>query len=400
MMSSSSPSPGRGGLGRRYAGLGARRIWWGIVILVGIQLAVDLGETVGGFTHHPEPELVLTAWAVVIVADLAVIVVTRVLGDHLPNWMFGLFVGALAVGLVLDLAAATSQSEPGFSISVGRSATLSLLLALTTRPARELVAAALGFTLVTAIGMAINGAFEPATRQHAIFTLSQMALTIAVAAIAISGFRDLVRRELERARSRAALLAPRVTVGIDQSEQLARLDLAAESLLAAVAEGRVQLPLNEEIARRAGALATDLRLHLLESRSRTWLDLAIEESELLAAAVRVEDPTVSAGLLSPTQRGALLSALWLLAEARPARRDASAAIVTFERPVQVGFAPSVYVLPVTVQLRHARRSGFDAGVWQHFAQVGDYREVHDHAALRVEIRATVPVSALGVPLDR
>src|SRR5690606_13178001 len=116
-------------------------------------------------------------------------------------------------------------------------------------------------TLLAAIGMGVDGAFEPATIQIAVFTLCHMAFTVVVATVAMAGFRALVRREIEQVLSRTALLAPRLTVGIDQSEQLARLDLAAESLLAAVAESRVQLPLNDEIARRAGALATELRLH-------------------------------------------------------------------------------------------------------------------------------------------
>ena len=232
------------------------------------------------------------------------------------------------------------------------------------------------------------------------FTLVQMCLTIVVAAISMNGLRELVRRELEQVRSRAALSAPQVTVGIDQSEQLARLDLAAESLLAAVAEGRVQLPLNEEIARRASTLATELRMHLLESRSQTWLDLAIAESELLAAAVRVEDPTVNAGLLTPAQRGALLSALWLLAEARPARRSTGPTVmVAFEAPTALGIGAAMSV-PITIKLDHPRRTRSDPGIWQHLAQIGNYRESQEHGALRVEIRATVPFGPASQSLGR
>ena len=393
------------GVGRRlqprHAGLGARRLWWGILVLVGIQMAYDLGQTIGGIARHPAPELVVTAWGVLLVAVAAVMVVTRALGDRLPNWMFGLYTGALAIVLVLDIAATWSDPDLEHALTVGRSATLALLIALPARPEREIVAAALGFTLLAATGMGVDGAFEPATMQISVLTLCHMAFTVIVAAVTMVGFRALVRREIERVLSRAALLAPRLTVGIDQSEQLARLDLAAESLLAAVAESRVQLPLNDEIARRAGALATELRLHLLESRSRTWLDLAIEESALLGAAVRVSDETSSAGLLGPRQRSALLSALWLLAEQQPGRRAApSPTLVTISKPLPLTSTPSTLAVPIAVQLGGDRRSGFDPGVWEHFAQIGDYREAREHGVSRVEIHAITPVAGLRTPADR
>jgi len=382
---------GRRPLGRRHAGLGARRLWWGVIVLVAIQMVFDVGQSLGDVDRINRPVLVVTAWAVLIVADVAVMLVTRALGDHLPNWMFGLFVGALATSLVLDLAASWGPPTQDLALSAGRTATLSLLLALPTRPALELVLATLGFTFITTLSMALDGVLALETLHSSVFTLSQMCFTVLVAIIAMSSFRDLVRREIEHARTRTAVFAPRLTLGIDQSEQLARLDLAAESLLAAVAEGRVQLPLNEDIARRAGTLASELRSHLLESRSRTWLDLAIEESELLAAAVRVEDPSTSAGLLGPRQRGALLSALWLIADQQPPRRlGTPATLVRIHRPARSGATSAALALPIVIQLSQHRRSGLDAGIWEHIGKVGDYREVHEQGAVRIEVRAIVP----------
>ncbi|HWL59785.1 MAG TPA: hypothetical protein VNQ48_02750 [Microbacteriaceae bacterium] len=379
-------------LGRRHAGLGARRIWWGMLILVGIQMAYDLGQTIGGDAQQVAPELVLTAWGVLLVADLAVIVVVRVLNDHLPNWMFGLFVAALVIVILLDLTVTWMRPEAGSPVTVGRSAVLSLLLALTTRPEREVLIAGLGLAALCAAGMALDGAFVPPTMQHSIFTICHVSLTIVVATIAIAGFRAMVRREIEEELSRAALLAPQLTVGIYQSERLARLDLAAESLLAAVAEGRVQLPLNEEIARRAGSIASELRHHLLESRSRTWLDLAIEESELLGAAVRVTDDSASAGLLGPDQRSALLSVLWLLAEPRRPRRDAlTPTLVTVSQPMLgPSTRPDMIALPVSVQFGSDQRARLEPGVWERFGRIGEYREVREQGTLRVDILALVP----------
>lgn len=142
-------------------------------------------------------------------------------------------------------------------------------------------------------------------------------------------------------------------------------------------------------------------MHLLDSRSKTWLDLAIEESKLLAAAVRVEDEFNGAGLLGPRQRGALLSALWLLAEQHPTRRGApSATLVEFDRPVQVSPTSSVLAVPIRIRLGSSRRSGFEPGIWERFAQVGDYREVNDPGAFGVEISAAVPVAGPRMGVDR
>ena len=392
---------GRAAAGRRYAGLGARRLWLGLILLVGIQMAFGLSEAVGALSTYSRPELALTAWAVIIVADLAVIAVTRALGDHLPNWMFGLFVAALTVALLLDFASTWGHPELRHSITSGVSATLSLLIALPTRPEREVRITAYVFTAGTAGVMALDGAMAPPQLYNSVFILCQMCFTVVVATIVIAAFRSLIKHEIERELSTASLSAPRLTVGAEQSEQLARLDLAAESLLAAVAEGRVQLPLDEAIARRAGVLATELRLHLLESRRQTWLDLAIEESTLLADAVRIDDVENSAGLLSPRQRGALLSALWLIAERPPARRPKrSPTRVVFARATQPSDGSSSLIVPIRMHFGATGRYGVDPGVWEHVAQVGSYREVSEPGDFRIEIDAVVPVAGARPPLDR
>jgi hypothetical protein len=58
------------------------------------------------------------------------------------------------------------------------------------------------------------------------------------------------------------------------SEELARLDLAAEELLESVATGRneTSLPFYPRRRRRQHPLATanELRLHLIEGRRETW----------------------------------------------------------------------------------------------------------------------------------
>ena len=57
-----------------------------------------------------------------------------------------------------------------------------------------------------------------------------------------------------------------------------------------VGDGTTVLPLDPQRAAHAAALATSLRLHLIEGRRETWLHHAIQESELLAPLVELHDP--------------------------------------------------------------------------------------------------------------
>ena len=58
----------------------------------------------------------------------------------------------------------------------------------------------------------------------------------------------MVQLELDRVLVQSTISAPRFAVGMLASEELARLDLAAEDLLDSVATGRTQLPLKPKTA--------------------------------------------------------------------------------------------------------------------------------------------------------
>ncbi len=155
----------------------------------------------------------------------------------------------------------------------------------------------------------------------------------------------------------------------------------------------MRLPLSDEVAKRAGSLATELRLHLLAGRSKTWLGLAIEESTLLRQDVRVEDTSSSAGLLNTRQRAALLSAIWLLHDERGvSSRSAHAPIVlTFGEPSRVLDSDVFNSVAIRVDIPGSTRMMIDPGVWQHFAQVGRYRESLDVRGMRIDIYCLVPM---------
>ncbi len=400
----SSAAPSRPGIasGRRHAGLGTTRLFWAFALLLGLQLLFDLGQQiVVDVRGDPSFGFHLTMWVVVLVADAAIAVVTRVLGNHLPNWLYWMFVAALSLGMLMDLVSQWGQADPAGRLTAGTTAAVSLVLTIPTRSTAEIVGTIAAMTGGMLVALSLAGGWVASVvtdsgrlvvpAADTMLTLCQVLFPVLVPALVMVEFRTMVRREVEQTLSHSTLTAPRLTVGIDQSEQLARLDLAAESLLAAVADGRVKLPLNPEIAKRAGQLATELRLHLLESRSKTWLDLAIAESEILESATAIEDPSSSAGLLNTRQRGALLSALWLLSEPRRGRRRTVGEPVTIEiaPPADARESAALGALRITITVPWANRSGVDPGVWEHVAQVGRYSEANVGHGLAVEIRALV-----------
>jgi hypothetical protein len=378
--------------GRRHAGLGMRRVWAGAILLVLVELLFDLGQTLQQAGEYPRPLPIATAWVVLVVSDVAIIVVTRALGEHLPNWLFTIFLTGLALACALDITATWGFEDMGLGLTATVSAATSLIIAVPTRPGREIVGAAIVLAAGTAAALWLGGGMAPVSLHNAVFTLAQMLLPPIVAVIAVSGLRALARREVDRVLTESAVAAPRLTVGIEASEQLARLDLAAESLLAAVADGRLEVPLTADVAKRAGGLATELRAHLLVSRSKTWLGLAIEESEALRETVAIEDPERIAGLLNTRQRGALLAAIWLIAEEPAyARTAGSPILVEFAAPVRSGESDGLRAVPIRLTIPRFTRTTVDPGVWERIAQVGRYQEASAPDGLRIDIRCLIAV---------
>ena len=133
-----------------------------------------------------------------------------------------------------------------------------------------------------------------------------------LAVVAISGFRSLVGRELDLSLVQSTVSTAPSAVGMQASEELAKLDFDAETLLDDVGSGRIAIPLPSAAAERAAAVAARLRARLIEGRTDTWLKHAVIESAYLSNRVVLDDPEGAAGLLSQQQRDGLLLALWLL----------------------------------------------------------------------------------------
>ena len=133
-----------------------------------------------------------------------------------------------------------------------------------------------------------------------------------IGVVIVDSYRRMVQIELDRVLVQSTVSAPRFAVGMLASEELARLDLAAETLLDAIATKKTSLPLSPRSASVAASLATELRLHLIEGRRETWLYHAVSESEMLGKTVTLIDKSSLAGLLDAAQRDGLLASAWLL----------------------------------------------------------------------------------------
>jgi hypothetical protein len=198
-----------------------------------------------------------------------------------------------------------------------------------------------------------------------------------------------VQLELDRVLVQSTVSAPRFAVGMLASEELARLDLAAEELFDSVASGRTKLPLDPKTASIAASLATELRLHLIEGRRETWLYHAITESEQLGKSVTLTDAGSLAGLLDPQQRDGLLSAVWLLVSDK-----------TKERPtVQLSLGPvaappadveaNSISVPIVITTTRVSRNRVDPATWGSIARVGTFTNSTENSSLRVEIDCVV-----------
>jgi hypothetical protein len=187
--------------------------------------------------------------------------------------------------------------------------------------------------------------------------------------------------------------SPRFAVGMMASEELARLDLAAERLLDGVATGRTPLPLDENTASEAASIATELRLHLIQGRRETWLYHAVTESALLGPAVTVSDADGLAGLLTRDQRDGLLTAIWLLISdpVRLGQNQPRELQVTLERRARDNsMDPSAGIhIPITISATGVPRNGVDPAAWQAIRKVGRYVETFSGTTLRIDIESVV-----------
>ncbi len=371
-------------LGTSYLGVGAG-------VLSGIQALYGLSVFVTHWTAYPDPLPAALAWILYLAAFATALTTMSVLGDRLPHWLFAIYLIALAGAVTLDFVAIWPLHNVGAYATASVSVGFGLMIIVTVRAGREVLAAAgvLGIAFVAAIVM--DSHLTAATIPTQLNSLAVAVLPTVLGVFVVRGFRRMVQQELDRVLVQSTVSAPRFAVGMLASEELARLDLAAEDLLESVATGRTALPLDPKTASVAASLATELRLHLIEGRRETWLYHAVSESEMLGKAVTLSDKGSLAGLLDSSQRDGLLSAVWLLmSDTR--KQSASRTLQLTLGPVlpSAQTAPDNRItVPVVITTTDVPRNRVDPAIWAAISRVGRYSDSTEKSSLRLDIECVV-----------
>lgn len=390
---------GRAGSAHR-ASLGTAFLGLGAAIVVGLRSVYGLIWFVGQWEVYPEPFAALAAWIVLVAVLVGAIMMSRVSGDRLPDWMFGLFLAGLAIAFTLDIVAVWGLRDVGAHATASLAAGMALLVLVALRGAAEILAASAVVAVALAAVMFFDapvGAFADAAWVATQLTaLAGAVLPPVIGVVVVESFRRMVQVELDRVLVQSTVTAPRYAVGMLASEELARLDLSAEKLLDAVANRKTNLPLTPKNASVAAQLATELRLHLIEGRRETWLYHAVSESEQLGKSVTLSDKSSLAGLLDQRQRDGLLSAVWLLVADAPSaagRRRGPARTLGIQIGPVVPGATAVpdrkIAVPITITSTGIPRNRVDSGVWDALGRIGRYSDSTQDASLRVDIECVV-----------
>lgn len=376
------------------ASLGAGYLGLGAAVLTGIQAVAGIVFFLIRWADFTDPWLPAAAWALYIVAAVGVGLSLLTYGERLTGLAFALICVVLACVVTLDFVGIWPEHDIAHTASASVAAGFALLAVATLRPARE-VAAAIAALGLAFVGMAVASTpITSDTLPGIVSTLALVTVPPSIAIFVVQRFRQLVQRELDRVLVQSNVQAPQFAVGMLASDELARLDLAAEKLLDAVANGSDPLPLSDASASVAASLATELRLHLIEGRRETWLYHAITESDNLGRSVSVADPQSLAGHLSPTQRDGLLQALWQMvgvAEGRGAQAGSPVVSVTLG-PVGSDGHPvtdETMDVPIVFESRGVPRRRLGPTAWSALQRIGPYTDSVRDGVLHVVAHCVV-----------
>ncbi len=375
-------SAGGASVGTGFLGIGAGMIA-AIVAVGGLVLFITR------FATHPNQLLTSFAWLILCLMLIIAGVAIAIAGERMPTWLFSLYLASLAGVIALDFIAVWPRHDIAANVTASIAASYGLLVAITLRRTIEIVIplGIIGAVFMTAIivNTPLNGDTMPAQ----LVVVAAAILPPAFAVWLVASFRRIVQRELDRVLVQSTVSAPRFAVGMMASEELARLDLAAEELFDSVASGRTKLPLDPKTASIAASLATELRLHLIEGRRETWLYHAITESELLGKSVTLSDPGSLAGLLDPQQRDGLLSGVWLLVTDKSQdRATVNLALGPVDADLSRGEVNTVSV-PIVITTTGIARNRIDPATWASLTRVGTFTNAAAKSSLRIEIDCMV-----------
>ncbi len=380
----STENPHRASLGTTFIGIGA-------ALVAGLSAIYGFAWFVALWPQYTTPVPALMSWLLLIFALTGGFIVARVVGDRLPSWIFAIFLSFLACAVLLDLIAIWDQNDIGRYATSSLTAGMALLVVITLRGSLEILVAdaVLGIALLTAI--IVNSDLSPDNLAPQVTALAFTVLPGVIGVMVVHGFRRMVQVELDRVLVQSTVSAPRFAVGMLASEELARLDLAAEELLDSVATGRTPLPLRPRTASVAASLATELRLHLIEGRRETWLYHAVTESEMLGKSVTLTDKGSLAGLLDDNQRDGLLSAIWMLVSEQ-SKPSATRTVQVQVGPIAATGESSIgqkLLVPIEITSTGIAKNRVDASTWEALRRVGRYSDSTRDASVKIDVECLV-----------
>lgn len=378
----------RDALGRARLDLGFNLASLALIAFLLVLFVLNLGS-------YPALPLGIAAWVLLAVTLVAALVLRFRLPEELPVWLFAAALAIWATAVALDIAG--TASPDWVPLTAAAAVGPALLLCVPVRPPRDIVIVSAVLGLVLAVVLVLRSEGD-------IRMLGPGAVTIAIAVgpplismQIIRSLRTLVQLELDLVQVQSTVSSPGYAVGMMASEELARLDLAAERLLDGVATGRTPLPLDEATADAAASIATELRLHLIQGRKETWLYHAVTESALLGPSVSLSDPEGLAAGLKRDQRDGLLTAVWLLIS-DPVRAGAGqprTLTLDISRPVTdlPGSPGAGTAMAIAIATTGVPRNGVDPAAWQAIRKVGRFVESFSGSTLRIDITTVSDTTA-------
>lgn len=377
----------RDALGRARLDLGFNIASLALIAFLLVLFLLNLGA-------YPVLPLGIAAWTLLAATLAAALVLRFRLPEELPLWLFAGALVLWAGAVALDIVGTTS--DQWVPLTAAAAVGPALLLCVPVRPPRDIIAVSTALGLVLAVVLVLRSEGD-------VRMLGPGAVTIAIAVgpplismQIIRSLRTLVQLELDLVQVQSTVSSPGYAVGMMASEELARLDLAAERLLDGVATGRTALPLDEATADAAGSIATELRLHLIQGRKETWLYHAVTESALLGPAVTLSDPEGLAAGLKRDQRDGLLTAVWLLISdpVRAGVGQPRSLTLDISRPAALPGSPGAgTTMAIAISTTGVPRNGVDPAAWQAIRKVGRFVESFSGSTLRIDITTVSDTSA-------
>ncbi|UFS60011.1 hypothetical protein [Subtercola endophyticus] len=369
-------------IGIGYIGTGA------IVAAVVLSLR-GIATFAFNWSAYSNPWLTLIAWVMVALATIGAVLIANSRGSHLPTPAFVVLLVVLSVAVILDLVSSGGFATPIPEVTVIVGAGAALLALVAYRPLNQLLLASLVLAaFLFAITIAGVSSLPPGQRPQIEVIVAAIAPPL-IGVLIVRSFSRFIDRELDRTLVSSTISSPRFGVGIQGSDELVRLDQSAEELLSDVASGRISLPLDKEQSAAASALATELRLRLVAGRQQTWLQHAIDDSEVLSPTVALIDTEGLAGYLEPDQREGLLSAVWLMAATATRQQPRITITVGPQSDTSGSTETDRIAFPIDISVDGIPRRRIDVTIWGALDRVGPHLESGRAGSLRIQMHVHV-----------